>query len=436
MNIAELKVTKGSGRPVDIDARSFPDQPARGDMPPCTVENVRYMLEANGVGVRYNVIRKRVEISVPWLVGTAENADAVAMTHVQSLANRYGMPTGLVPAITEALADENSYNPAADWMLSRRWDGVDRLQAMCDTLTPREGFPLELRDIAVRKWLLSVAAAATQPDGFKCRGVLTLQGRQGLGKTSWGLSLVDDRDLRDRLVKVDHHLDPANKDSVLGAIDHLIVEIGELDSSFKRDMARLKGWLTSGTDKVRRPYGRVTAEYQRRTVFYATVNASDFLVDDTGNSRWWTIPVVHIDHAHGIDMQQVFAQCVALLREGAVWWLDAEEERLLSRQNNLHRSFSLVRDRLTAIVDPEVADTTGCKAYTASDLLVAAGFSNPTNGQAKEAAGYLREWFGEPRRIQGRDRWRVALRAGANVEADDDTPSAPAPKTSPKSKFD
>jgi predicted P-loop ATPase len=441
VNIAKLRVPGSPAarpaRPVDIDPKTFPDAPTRGDTVACTIDNVRHMLDSNGVTVRYNVVRKRTEIAVPWLVGTAENADAVSMTHIQSLASRYNMPTGLVPAMVEALGDENSYNPAADWMHGRAWDGTDRLQAMCRTIVPREGYPPALRDLLLRKWLLSVAAAATMPDGFKCRGVLTLQGRQGMGKTSWGLALVDDPHLRPKLIKVDHHLDPSNKDSILGAIDHLIVEIGELDSSFRRDMARLKGWLTSGTDKVRRPYGRVTAEYQRRTVFYATVNAPDFLVDDTGNSRWWTIPVETLDYEHGIDMQQVFAQCVALLRQGEIWWLLPEEERMLERQNSRHRSVSIVRDRLAAIVDPEVTDTSGCGAYTASDILIAAGFPNPSNAQAKEAAGYLREWFGESRRINGRDKWRVPLRPGQNVETDDDQPVAKVtPKTLSKSKFD
>lgn len=38
-------------------------------------------------------------------------------------------------------------------------------------------------------------------------------------------------------------LDPGNKDSILGAIVHWLVEICELDSSFKKDVARLKGFL-------------------------------------------------------------------------------------------------------------------------------------------------------------------------------------------------
>lgn len=391
------------------------------------------MLDQNGVSVRYNLINKRSEIAVPWVVGTVENSEAVSMTHLLSLASRYGMPTGLVPSMVEAIADENSYNPAADWMYGKAWDEVDRMQAVCDTITPVDGYPVALRDILVRKWLLSVAAAATVPHGFRSRGVLTLQGLQGIGKTSWGLQLIPDGSLRNLLIKVDHHLEPGNKDSQLGAINHLIVEVGELDSSLKRDMARLKGFLTSGSDKIRRPYGRVAVETQRRTVFYATVNASDFLVDHTGNTRFWTIACEHIDYAHSIDMQQVFAQCVALLKDGAQWWLTAEEEQMLERQNSLHRSFSVVRDRLAEIVDLETTEPGKGKAVTATELLVQAGFQYPTNGQAKECAGYLREWFGESKRINGRDKWHVPVR---NEGYDHLTRLQGTPKPPSKSKFD
>lgn len=133
MNTPKLKPVKPSACPVNIDPRHFPDQPIGGNTPPATVDNVRYMLAMNGVTVRYNVIKKKTEIVVPWLVGTAENADSVAMTHILSLASRYGMPTGLVPGVVEALGDENAYNPAAVWMKSKPWDGVDRLPAMCGT---------------------------------------------------------------------------------------------------------------------------------------------------------------------------------------------------------------------------------------------------------------------------------------------------------------
>ena len=205
-------------------------------------------------------------------------------------------------------------------------------------------------------------AAACKPSGFKARGVLTFQGPQGLGKTSWVSALVSDEALREMVIKVDHHLDGANKDSILGAISHWIVEIGELDSSFKKDIARLKGFLTSDSDKVRRPYARTEAEYPRRTVFCATVNETNFLVDMTGNSRWWTIPVTKINFRHAIDMQQVLAQLAVDFNNGAQWWLDDAEEAMLDTCNKEHITVSVIRERLLEIVDMDLVGQDALRA--------------------------------------------------------------------------
>ena len=205
-----------------------------------------------------------------------DNSDNVALTEITSLCVRNGLLPGLVRDYVDAIADRQRINPVRDWIDSKPWDGQDRLVALQETLTVRDDFPTELRDLLIRKWLRSAVAAAILEEGFRCRGVLTLQGDQSIGKTSWVLSLLPP-ELQKELLKVDHHLDPNNKDSILSAVSHWIVEIGELDSSFNKDVARLKGFLTSNADKVRRPYARSDSEYARRTVFCATVNQTTFL---------------------------------------------------------------------------------------------------------------------------------------------------------------
>lgn len=418
--ISMLSIKRRNPRPVDKAVTSHdPWQPKRlepgmfpdcyGGKPMATVTNIAHLLEQNGIAVRYNVIKKKLEITIPGMSLTADNADNVSMTHIVSLATLNSMRTDLVPASVEAIADRNAYNPVAEWIEGIPWDGRDRLPEFYATLQCQEGYPEALKHILMRKWLLSGVAAALMPTGFKCRGVLTLHGAQGIGKTSWGKRLISDPMLRDSVIKTDHHLDGGNKDSLLAAITHFIVEIGELESSFKRDVSRLKGFLTADSDKVRRPYARTESEYPRRTIFYATVNGSDFLVDNTGNTRWWTISVVSIDHAHNIDMQQLFAQLAVDFKAGGEWWLTAEEEQALEERNVVHRAVSVVHDKVLEILDVEGTMTTETSALTATELLSIAGFERPTNPQARECGALLRERYGEPRRINGRDKWRVPL---------------------------
>jgi len=395
--------------PQVLDRMLFPNPPLpESKRLPTTTDNIKHLLEKHKISVRYNAINKKTEIIIPGHTGTLDNQENVAMTNIVSLAELNRMKTSLIPQYIEALADPNAYHPGAEWIESKPWDGIDRLTEFYATLTAQEDFPEELKNILMKKWLLSVVAAALKAENFRTRGVLTLQGPQGIGKTSWVLSLINDEQLRSMAIKIDHHLDISNKDSILGAITHWIVEIGELDSSFKKDLARLKGFLTNIKDKVRRPYAARESEYPRKTVFVATVNKHDFLVDDTGNSRWWTIPVVQINYNHDIDMQQLFAQLAVDLKNGAEWWLTPEEEQILESCNEEHQATSSIRELVLDGIDFENEKNT--EPMSASEVLKRLGVEHPTNPQCRECGAVLREKLGNPKKIKGIFRFRISIK--------------------------
>lgn len=99
--------------------------------------------------------------------------------------------------------------------------------------------------------------AATFPrPGFRSRGVLTLQGSQGIGKTTWFKHVISDEALRDQAIKLGHSWDGGSKDSKLSMIRHRIVELGELEGSFRSEISALKAFITEDFDKIRPPYAR------------------------------------------------------------------------------------------------------------------------------------------------------------------------------------
>lgn len=407
-----------------LDPSCFPNAPYKGDgTPPTTIANIAHLLASYSIKLRYNVIKKKLGVIWPMQSGTSENRDNVALTTILSLVALNRMSTGAVPDILGAIADRTPYNPVADWITSKPWDGEDRLPAFLDTLVVREGYPETLKAALMYRWLISSVAAALMPQGFCGRGILTLQGPQSIGKTSWIRALIPDAILREQVLKLDHHLDASNKDSQITAVSHWIVEIGELDSSLKKDVARLKGFITSDRDKLRKPYGRADSEYQRRTVFCASVNDHAFLVDPTGNTRFWTIPVTKIEYQHTIDMQQLFAQIAMDFQKGGRWWLDRNEEQLLETMNQEHRSISVIRERLYAAIDIAPKDTWQLKAYSASEALKKVGVDRPTNPQCKEAGGLLRELYGDPKKIQGIYQWRIAFVQDKPTKFDESLPT-------------
>jgi predicted P-loop ATPase len=412
----QLPLLQAAERPERLKPNQFPDKPIGNGPPPTTIANIEYLLKSGGYTAHYDVICKRHHIR-------NRDGTSASMNEILSLAVFNCMQQSLVFPFVLEVAERNPVNPVADWIRSRDWDGIDRLEELYDTVHAEIGYPEQLKKALLHRWLLSAVAAALSESGFKAAGVLTFQGGQGIGKTSWGQALVSDRTLRDQILKVDLHLDPGNKDSIMAAISSWIGEIGELDSSFRKDVARLKGFLTSDADRIRVPYGRAQKDYPRRTVFFATVNETNFLVDTTGNRRWWTIPVTKLDFQHTIDMQQVFAQLATEREQGEQWWLTPDEERMLAEENLKHRSVSVIAERILDYLDLDRKGQPYGVQMTAMQVLLALDFRNPTNAQCRECGTVLRELLGPPKRIQGRDRWRIHKRKGdpvTHLEPEDD----------------
>lgn len=394
----------------------FPEKGSgRAYQQPATIPNVAHLLKAYGIKVGFNAITKDMEIDIPGYTGSKSNRIALAMSIITSLAARHGLSTTGLAEMVAVIASQNEYNPVDQWIRSKPWDGTSRFDAFCNTVTTADDFPPDLKRTLLKKWLLSAVAAGTMSEGFHSRGVLTLQGPQGIGKSSFLRSMVPDTNLCEQVVLIGHHWDGGSKDSRIAAIRHWIVELGELESSFRRELGTLKAFITQKEDKIRPPYARTDIYYPRQTVFAATVNERNFLKDATGNSRFWTIPVDALDYQHDIDMQQLFAELLVELDAGAIWWLTPDEEAQLTEANLEHRDHGPTGEQVREILDLSRKGRPDLPRMTASMVLSRLGYKNPTNPQSKECNAVLREYLGEPTRSDGRKWWRVPW-----VERDDD----------------
>jgi putative DNA primase/helicase len=145
-------------------------------------------------------------------------------------------------------------------------------------------------------------------------------------------------------------------------------------------------------------------------VFRASVNDPNFLVDTTGNTRFWVIAIDKADFNHGLDMQQLFAQLALDYQAGKQWWLMQEEEQYLEEYNLRHRSISAVAEKVLSELDLDRKDAPNLPAMTATEVLKEVGIEHPSNQQCKEAVGILRECLGESKRIRGLEKWRIPLK--------------------------
>lgn len=371
--------------------------------PLSTAENIVEICRRLGVTIRYNVITKNEEILIPDVGFSMDNRENASLAWIVSECAKFRMPIGSITEFVSVIAEANQYNPVATWIESSPWDGQDRLTDLLHTIVAKgerenPGIVAQKRTFLTR-WMVSAIAAAYRPNGVSAHGVLVFQGAEYVGKTHWFRRLAPESlgVLKDGLL-----LRPDDRDSVMHCISNWIVELGELDATFRKaDIASLKSFLTMDRDVLRRPYARKDSTYPRRTVFFASVNPKNFLHDQSGNRRYWTIEVEALDHGHEIDMQQCWAQVLSLYRDGTSWYLSPDEFIGLNAHNLDFQSGDPIEDIIGSSLDWAAAQ--GFWTWrTATEVLMAAGLRNPSKSDVTRAAVLIRKQNGDQaKRIHG-----------------------------------
>jgi len=298
--------------------------------------NTQALLEHYGAEVRYNLMTHQLEVQIPTFKVHQERSANVALDWVENRAAEHGLARAPILKHLNELARE--HHPVLQWVQSRPWDGVDRMPELLGSVELQQSVTdRDLCSLLIYRWLVG-AAAAILPDfdgRFAAQGVLVFQGEQGRNKTRWLRSLAPPACA---WVLTGRMLDPRDRDSVQAATSVWLCELGEVDATFKRsDIAALKAFVTQESDTYRSAYARREERVIRRTAFFASVNPEYYLVDKTGNRRWWTVPIERCNPEHGIDVQQLWAQMAVEARQpGARWWLDDDELARLSEVNSDH----------------------------------------------------------------------------------------------------
>ena len=84
------------------------------------------------------------------------------------------------------IANNNLTNPVTNLLeyCYETYDGEDKyIQMLCDAIITNNYFDEDLKKKLIRKWLLNTACIAFNEGDCNLEGVLTFQGKQGIGKT-------------------------------------------------------------------------------------------------------------------------------------------------------------------------------------------------------------------------------------------------------------
>lgn len=205
----------------------------------------------------------------------------------------------------DLIAERNAYHPVHEYLAPLQWDGVRRIDDWLARYAGAENTPLNR---AFARKILCAAVRRVREPGCKFDSMLVLQGAQDLGKSSLIKALCRDASWFTDQLKIGA---PA-KETLEQAAGAWIVEAPELDGLSGRDVTRVKSFITTTHDKARLSYARQSVNRGRGFVLFGTTNEADFLVDTTGNRRWWIVRVSQIDLAGLRSVRdQLWAEAVA-----------------------------------------------------------------------------------------------------------------------------
>jgi hypothetical protein len=216
-------------------------------------------------------------------------------------------------------------------------------------------------DHMIRCTLIGAVRRALEP-GCKHDTACVLMGEQGARKSSfWGA--LGGAFFSDALGDI------SSKDDLMILHRSWIMEWAELDHIMGRKHAgQVKAFLSQATDLFRVPYGKATESFPRRGIIVGSTNRSTgFLVDDTGNRRFWVIPTTRTE-ADPIDTPTLMAErdaiwsaAVHAYRAGEPNYLPPELANQVSRENEAYQVDSpwmpAVQEWLTKLIAGDAITT-------------------------------------------------------------------------------
>lgn len=228
----------------------------------------------------------------------------------------------IADALTAVLT-RHSYHPIRDYLNGLTWDEVPRLDRIIIDYMGAEDS--ELNRAMSRKHFVAAVVRVFNP-GCKYDYCLIMSGAEGIGKSTL-LRVMGGKWFNDSITTLE------GKEGMEQLRRAWVVELGELSSIKRSDVEQVKAHLSKQVDIYRAAYARRVLEHPRQCVFCGTTNEALFLKGDTGNRRFWVIPVVaelrkYRDWSEAIrrDRDQLWAEAVHYYKQGEPLYLSEELE--------------------------------------------------------------------------------------------------------------
>ncbi|MFS0515421.1 VapE domain-containing protein [Nostoc sp. UIC 10607] len=255
------------------------------------------------------------------------------------------------------------------------WDSLGKVLFGTDDLLTQE---------MITTWLVGAAKRGINPGCYNKRTII-LKGSQDAGKSAfvsklakhWGTELPSGT---------------SEMDFVRQCSRTWIMELAECDRLFKgRDASILKQQLSTTVDKYVPKYKEADemAINPRTTVFMGTTNKSQFLVDDTGNKRFWVVdladdwklPLAWLDE----NVDQLWATAYHKLLNGHPTDLSEDSQVASEVRNRDYMVEGSWNEQLETVLEKATLDGKLAVAFKAVDIMYAMGLQGDAHGRHKAA---------------------------------------------------
>lgn len=229
--------------------------------------------------MEHNIVARR---SLPWrqVRGDSQWTDADDAALRFYLERNYGLSSKekIFDAVN-VVAGENAFHPVRDYLDSCTWDGVQRVETLLVDYLGAEDTPYTR---AVTRKTLAAAVARIYRPGCKFDYMLTIRGRQGIGKSAL-IAKLGGEWFSDTFSTMQ------GKEAYEQVLGVWLMEVGELAGMRKAEAETIKLYISKQADRFRPAYGRRLQEFPRQCIFIGTTNETEFLRDTTGNRRFWVV---------------------------------------------------------------------------------------------------------------------------------------------------
>lgn len=219
------------------------------------------------------------------------------------------------------------------------WDGTDYILQLAQSVETSDN---EHWIFCLKKWIVAMLGG-WYDDAIVNHTVIVFSGEQGIGKTRWFRSMIPENLLE---YFSSGYFQPKDREASVKISECCLILMDELENMSAANIADIKALITQETTFLRRAYTTRSQAYKHRASFAGTVNDKQFLYDTTGNRRFLCFEALSINVAHGVPLDQLYAQAKNLLNAGFQYWFDEDEIAELNIKNNEYRFITSEEDML------------------------------------------------------------------------------------------